>query len=213
MLIDAACNATSTGGRRVTVRARGLRVTRGLRARELREGRDLRRGVDACKDLTMRFFTTLICNDCNTAEGKAKGRLGDLIPSYFSFSPREITRFIRVQPNRMHGIDDEAVREVWNEVARDVADRLAFLDILAGRLRAGGHRIQGNPPQFWSSPVLTSVLPHLAARQGQDAESLYRIPGIVSERSVRHDGFGVSPRLKRTASRVDRRGKGTPLAV
>jgi len=115
--------------------------------------------------------------------------------------------------NRMHGIDDEAVREVWNEVERDVADRLAFLDILAGRLRAGGHRIQGNPPQFWSSPVLTSVLPHLAARQGQDAESLYRIPGIVSERSVRHDGFGVSPRLKRTASRVDRRGKGTPLAV
>jgi rubredoxin len=165
------------------------------------EGRDLRRGVDACKDLTMRFFTTLICNDCNTAEGKAKGRLGDLIPSYFSFSPREITRFIRVQPNRMHGIDDEAVCEVWNEVERDVADRLAFFDILAGRVREGGLRIQGNPPQFWSPPALTSVLPRLAAQQGQDAESLYRIPGIVSERSVRHDGFGVSPRLKRTASR------------
>ena len=165
------------------------------------EARDLRRGVDACKDLTMRFFTTLICNDCNTAEGKAKSRLGDLIPSYFSFSPREITRFIRVQPNRMHGIDDEAVRDVWNEVERDVSDRLAFLDILAGRLKAGGQRIQGHPPQFWSPHVLTSIVPRLASQQGHDAESLYRIPGIVSERSVRHDGFGISPRLKRTASR------------
>ncbi|CAN5121565.1 hypothetical protein BH10PSE1_BH10PSE1_13820 [soil metagenome] len=161
----------------------------------------LRRGIDACKDLTMRFYTTLICNDCNTAEGQAKIRSSDLIPSHFSFSPREISRFIRVQPNRMHRVDDDAVREVWSEVRDDVVERVAFLDVLTGRLAAGRQGIQGRPPHFPAGANLSSVLVRLAAEQDQDAESLYRVPGIIAERSVRQDGFGISPRPKRAAGR------------
>lgn len=161
----------------------------------------LRRGVDVCKDLTMRFFTTLICNDCNAAEGQAKNRLNGLIPSHFSFSPGEIARFIRVAPNRMHTIDEDAAREVWSEVRDDVAERVAFLDILERRLAAGGQRIQGSPPQFWTGANVISLFARLAAQQDEDAESLFRIGGVIAERSVRQDGFGASLRLRRAPAR------------
>lgn len=165
------------------------------------EARALRRGIDACKDLTMRFFTTLLCADCNTAEGQAKIRLKGLVPAYFSFSPREIARFIRVTPNRMHTIDDQAAREVWLEVQDDVAERVAFLDILTKRLSSGGLRIEGSP-YYQSGISLSAVLAGLASQQDQDALSLYRIKGVIAQRSVRQDGFGVSPRPKRAPART-----------
>jgi hypothetical protein len=165
------------------------------------EARALRRGIDACKDLTMRFFTTLLCADCNTAEGQAKIRLKGLVPAYFSFSPQEIARFIRVTPNGMHTIDDQAALEVWLEVQDDVAERVAFLDILTGRLSSGGQRIEGSP-YYQLGVSLSAVLAGLASQQDQDALSLYRIKGVIAERSVRQDGFGVSPRPKRAPART-----------
>lgn len=44
-----------------------------------------------------RFTTTLICGDCNSADGAAKRKLG--LPEDWSFSPTEIGRFVAVIPH------------------------------------------------------------------------------------------------------------------
>ena len=43
-----------------------------------------------------RFPRTLICGDCNSADGAAKRRLG--LPGWWSFAPEEIGRFVEVEP-------------------------------------------------------------------------------------------------------------------
>lgn len=48
---------------------------------------------------------TIICLDCNMADGEAKKILG--LPEEFSFSPNEISEFIIKSPNKMHQIDKE----------------------------------------------------------------------------------------------------------
>lgn len=44
-----------------------------------------------------RFVETVICGDCNSADGAAKRKLG--LPGDWSFSPREIGSFVQVAPH------------------------------------------------------------------------------------------------------------------
>ena len=44
-----------------------------------------------------RFPKTLICGDCNSADGAAKRKLG--LPATWSFTPAEISAFISVSPH------------------------------------------------------------------------------------------------------------------
>jgi hypothetical protein len=60
-----------------------------------------------------RFMETVICQDCNSAEGTAKRKLG--LPSDFSFSPTEIGQFVRGIPHGGVVIDFESAREIWEE--------------------------------------------------------------------------------------------------
>lgn len=164
------------------------------------ESRALDRAIDACKDLTMRFHTTLICNDCNTAEGQAKAMLAGDLPGDFSFSPSEIARFITSAPHRMHEVDREIALVLWREARPDVERRLAFLDVLRAQLEAGGLRVEGSPPRYDRGVYVPALLGRVAERQGQPAESFYRLTSTVLERSVRQDGFGVAKRPRRPAA-------------
>jgi hypothetical protein len=62
---------------------------------------------DSLRNSFTRFKETLICSDCNVAEGAAK--VGVPTPSGFSFTPFEISTFIIVAPNSPHGIDRDKV--------------------------------------------------------------------------------------------------------
>lgn len=56
-----------------------------------------------------RFPETVICDQCNSADGVAKRKLG--LPRDFSFSPQEIGSFVVVTPHGRHRIKfDEAKR-------------------------------------------------------------------------------------------------------
>lgn len=50
-----------------------------------------------------RFPTTVICDQCNSADGHAKKKLG--LPKNFSFSPHEIGKFVKATPHTKHEID------------------------------------------------------------------------------------------------------------
>lgn len=63
-------------------------------------------GVDYLQGLSSghgRFPITTICDQCNSADGAAKRRLG--LPDDFSFSPGEIRQFVTAVPHGKHRID------------------------------------------------------------------------------------------------------------
>jgi hypothetical protein len=98
------------------------------------------RAKDALMLFVERFERTLICIDCNLAEGRAKLELAKEIDSNFTFSPSQIASFIGVAPNRVHSIDIEKARAVWLAAKDDVADRLDFTARMAQRIASGRHR-------------------------------------------------------------------------
>ena len=50
-----------------------------------------------------RFQPTVLCDQCNAADGAAKRRLN--LPENFSFTPAEIARFVTAMPHGKHVID------------------------------------------------------------------------------------------------------------
>ncbi|WP_242078190.1 hypothetical protein [Brevundimonas diminuta] len=59
-----------------------------------------------------RFPDTVICEQCNSADGTAKRKLA--LPSTFSFAPEEIRRFVTATPHGFHAIDYEAARRIFD---------------------------------------------------------------------------------------------------
>lgn len=151
--------------------------------------RSLMTALDATKDFCERFFRTLVCKDCNLAEGEAKQSLPPEAPRDFSFSPAEIRRFITASPNSLHVVDAAAAVSVWREVQADVEDRVDFVAVLAERVAAGRHRRQSRPPNFFGGRSALEIAMALAA-PGFDPGPFHAAPGQLAERSIRRDGQG-----------------------
>lgn len=143
-----------------------------------------------------RFERTLICIDCNLAEGSAKATLDSAVDWDFTFSPKEITGFIRATDNGVHTVDFEAARTTWERVKPDIADRLDFAERMAIRFAKGKNRREvaiGVRADFWIDDralvwaQVTDALPHL------DRGSI----GMkVLARSVARDAVGKSAKRK-----------------
>lgn len=101
--------------------------------------RSAARAISASRALIERFSETLLCNDCNAADAAMKAQLGSQVPSFFSFRPSEIGRFIKPSPNSSHALDVAAGEEIWSVVRDDVAQRLAFAEMLGTRIAARQH--------------------------------------------------------------------------
>ena len=50
------------------------------------------------------FQETVICDQCNHAEGMVKKMYPGVIPDVFSFSPEQIGKFVLAKPNRKHRV-------------------------------------------------------------------------------------------------------------
>lgn len=64
--------------------------------------------------LMPRFSTTIVCDQCNAADGRAKRKLG--LPRNFSFSPTEIQAFITTAPHAPHQVDYDTARRIFETV-------------------------------------------------------------------------------------------------
>lgn len=115
------------------------------RARELCGGeanwRDLCRDssanliVDRIRDLVTRFPRTLVCSECNAADGLAKARLG--LGASFTFTPSEIAQFIVRAPQKEHDLRIEKAREIWLDEEPKFSKRKQLLDQLIGDMLSG----------------------------------------------------------------------------
>lgn len=59
-----------------------------------------------------RFPETVVCDQCNAADGAAKRFL--CLPSDFSFSPAEIRKFVNASPHAKHSVDFEVARALYS---------------------------------------------------------------------------------------------------
>jgi len=169
----------------------GVRVLwRGQQKQTDRARQDaLHSAIQVCMALSERFHQTLVCSDCNAADGAAKSALAGVVHPEFSFAPSEIARFIRVVPNRPHEVDVEAARAVWLEVADDVRDRLSFMEVMARRVAEGRHSREGSGyAPHHKATLLTDIL----SAAGHARTAVEWLAGAVEKRSIQRDGFASS---------------------
>lgn len=149
--------------------------------------------VAACKTSAERFHERLVCEDCNTADGRAKALLKGVVHPDFSFSPSEIARFIVVTPNRPHEVDEAKARAIWDRVADDIGDRLAFMGHLAERVTAGRHVREGS--NYRPNETL-ALLADLTKAQTEPSSSVYSFRYEFTARSTCDDAAGTSSKPK-----------------
>ncbi|MGH6712090.1 MAG: hypothetical protein ACREEK_24370 [Bradyrhizobium sp.] len=157
------------------------------------------RAKDALMLFVERFERTLICIDCNLAEGRAKLELAKEIDSNFTFSPSQIASFIGVAPNRVHSIDIEKARVVWLAAKDDVADRLDFTARMAQRIASGRHRREvAAGRRLFAQIQERDLIYSLFSRAAPDGYR-HRLGAMIEARSTANDSAGRSLRAKRKA--------------
>ncbi len=74
------------------------------------------------------FPETLICKDCNLIDAEAKKLIK--APTFFSFSPSEISSFIISRPNLAHKLDDKKLHETWSKAEKTYNQRLEIINLI-----------------------------------------------------------------------------------
>lgn len=154
------------------------------------------RAKDALMPFVERFERTLVCIDCNLAEGMAKMMLTKEIEAYFTFTPNEIASFIRVRPNRVHEVDGELARRAWLAVQDDVADRLEFTRRMAARLTNGKHRREVTHADRFGALWEDRDIVWKLATEGEPRLRGYLLGSALDGRSVSYNSAGKSPKPK-----------------
>jgi rubredoxin len=104
--------------------------------------------VSRAAPLVSAYDETVICADCNGADGKAKR----LVPTHpdFSFSPREIGQFVISAPNREHDIDVDRARTIWRDRIPIFEARLRIIEQIVEMGSSNEHWFQ--PSDNWDRP-------------------------------------------------------------
>lgn len=111
----------------------------------------------AVKHIAPRFEETLICEDCNNADADAKRIIG-CQDRYFSFTPTEISTFIKKNINAKHTIDCENAIKTFECALASHTHRMewvnAFLNLMEHRLHWISHpdgviATKNNPEIHW----------------------------------------------------------------
>lgn len=167
---------------------------------DLEARRQLVQAIDRCRALIERFSTTLVCNDCNAAEGAAKLALKTEIHADFSFSPREIAQFIKAKAGQPHQVDTDRAQQIWRIAQPAFQDLLDFAAVLSERVAQGRHRKEGGPSRSYvRGPTDPEIVHHLLVAQAGDRYQPYRLAGQLDARSRSAAGAGSSIRPKRRA--------------
>lgn len=167
------------------------------------EDRDINIQVSRAKDalipLVERFEPTLICIDCNLAEGRAKLELTGEVEGDFTFTPSEIATFITVASNRVHEIDVEMARAAWLAAKDDFADRTDFATRMAQRIATGRHRREVAPGQRLLGPIQEHEIVYRLFAAAAPSGYRHRLGPLIEARSVSNDSAGQSPKPNRKA--------------
>lgn len=94
--------------------------------------------VVACYD------NTVICDDCNAVDAKAKKIVG--AHKRFSFSPSEIRQFVVARSNQPHGVNERIAHSIWEAAKEIFSLRLKIVDRIAESAATNKHWYQETSP-------------------------------------------------------------------
>jgi rubredoxin len=132
--------------------------------------------------LLTRFDRIVICEDCNNAEATGKAQVA--ADEFFTFTPREISSFLRAAPNRPHEVDGAVLAAAYAAATPHYERRVAFIRRLAE------HALKGTA---WYEPVAFEVLDEQVDRKAQQALRLFGLEHVGAG-SV-HDIFFPSRKI------------------
>lgn len=90
------------------------------------------------------YENTIVCDDCNSSDAKAKAMVG--AEEFFSFSPQEIRRFAIVTPNKPHEINQDEARKIWDAAKTTFEMRLKIANRIAQIAATNEHWYQEGEP-------------------------------------------------------------------
>ncbi|ULQ47664.1 hypothetical protein JN531_005090 [Flagellatimonas centrodinii] len=105
------------------------------------------------------YEEVLICEDCNNADARAKRVVN--APKYFSFSPQQISRFIRCADHTPHHVDPTVAATVWQEA-------WPAYDLRMKIIRTIGHAAATDTHWYEPHPPGAPAIPLLGTRRGPD---------------------------------------------
>ncbi|RUW04461.1 hypothetical protein EOA46_30920, partial [Mesorhizobium sp. M1A.F.Ca.IN.022.05.2.1] len=178
----------------VADRAKRIYRERNPRSEDRDVNIQISRTKDALMPLVERFEPTLICIDCNFAEGRAKLELTTEIEGDFTFAPSEIATFITVGANRVHEIDAEKARLAWLAAKDDFADRIDFATRMAHRIASGRHRREVAPGQRLLGPAQDCDIIYRLFSSAAPSGYRHRLGTLIEMRSLSNDSAGRSPK-------------------
>jgi len=97
------------------------------------------------------YENTIMCDDCNNADAKAKAMVG--AEEFFSFSPQEIRRFVIATPNKPHEINQDEARKIWGTAKTTFEMRLKIANRIAQIAATNEHWYQEGEPTSNPSTV------------------------------------------------------------
>lgn len=144
--------------------------------------------------LVERFAATLVCEDCNNADADMKSALAPDIDRWFSFSPDEISRFIRVRANERHELDANAARSAWQAAEPVFRDRASFARMLAERVNAGRHDREAHGTGQVDSSTNATMLYRMASERSGPRSGLSDMEAGLWARSRATEAHSVAKR-------------------
>lgn len=120
-------------------------------------------------NLVSRFRRTLVCHDCNDADGAVKRQFRE-IPKRFTFKPSEIRAFIKPVPNGKPIIDFDKALQTFAAAESDYRSRADLVAVIVGMVQSGQLKKERTSPAdqtFWNNhgwnrymwSTLSSALP------------------------------------------------------
>lgn len=98
------------------------------------------------------YEEVLVCEDCNNADTAAKKLVAS--PSFFSFSPGQIRRFIRCEDHQPHHVEASVAQQVWQEVKPAYELRMRLIRAVAHAAATDAHWYEPYPRRTNAVPTL-----------------------------------------------------------
>jgi len=146
------------------------------------------------------YDNTIICDDCNTADPRAKRDVNT--HKDFSYSPQEIGEFVRARPNVPHEIDREQAKRIWFEQAATFKLRLTIVKRIAAIAATNSHWYQEVPRTQRAEQIYAHAV-NLARHYGS-VSSLYDLAGykrpppveVSAWRKLKHQKPRRTPKME-----------------
>ena len=138
-----------------------------------------------------RFTPTVVCADCNGADGKAKKALD--LPRYFSFRPSEIAAFARCADHADHDVDLSVARSIFEAARNEFEERVALAEVLLDKIVRGAMTIEETPRFERPGPEAHAYLSEWMVR-GRTSSGIAGDLQALLERSIARGGVGRGQR-------------------